>query len=144
MAKMAKSEAQIGTAPVAHPKAREFLRRADPVMARLIEAHPDFRPRAWMDAIAATGRVRHTCFSGSRPAAFSRGNAHDPVAARGELLGTAALTGGTPRCGCTDPSRQAACRLGRERRYAQSPSVSSTGALTKAPVAKLAMRCWPG
>src|SRR5437899_3320330 len=44
------------------PKAREFLRRADPVMARLIEAHPDFRPRAWMDAIAATGRVRHACF----------------------------------------------------------------------------------
>jgi len=31
-------------------------------MARLIEAHPDFRPRAWMDAIAATGRVRHACF----------------------------------------------------------------------------------
>ena len=30
---MAKPEAQIGTAAVADPKAREFLRKADPVMA---------------------------------------------------------------------------------------------------------------
>jgi DNA-3-methyladenine glycosylase II len=28
--------------------ARSQLRRADPVMARLIDAHPDFDPRAWM------------------------------------------------------------------------------------------------
>src|SRR5258708_28476062 len=56
--------------------------------------------------VAATGRVRHACFSGRRPAAFSRGNTHDPVACRGELRGTAALTGGTPRCGCTGASRQ--------------------------------------
>ena len=48
---MAKPEAQIGTAAVADPKAREFLLKADPVMARLIEAHPDFRPRAWMDEL---------------------------------------------------------------------------------------------
>jgi DNA-3-methyladenine glycosylase II len=38
-------------APVADPGAREFLRRADPVLARLIEARPDFRPRAWMDEL---------------------------------------------------------------------------------------------
>jgi DNA-3-methyladenine glycosylase II len=36
---------------VADPKAREFLRKADPVMARLIDAQPDFRPRAWMDEL---------------------------------------------------------------------------------------------
>src|SRR5258708_34332796 len=48
---MAKPEAQIGTAAVAAPKAREFLLKADPVMARLIEAHPDFRPRAWRDEL---------------------------------------------------------------------------------------------
>jgi DNA-3-methyladenine glycosylase II len=41
----------MGTAAVADPKAREFLRKADPVMARLIDAHPDFRPRAWMDEL---------------------------------------------------------------------------------------------
>jgi hypothetical protein len=34
-------------APIADRKAREFLRNADPVLARLIEARPDFRPRAW-------------------------------------------------------------------------------------------------
>ena len=38
-------------APVASREAREFLRRADPVLARLIEARPDFRPRAWMDEL---------------------------------------------------------------------------------------------
>jgi DNA-3-methyladenine glycosylase II len=36
-------------APVADRKARDFLRKADPVLARVIEAHPGFRPRAWMD-----------------------------------------------------------------------------------------------
>jgi DNA-3-methyladenine glycosylase II len=35
----------------ADPEAREFLRNADPVMARLIDARPDFRPRAWMDEL---------------------------------------------------------------------------------------------
>jgi DNA-3-methyladenine glycosylase II len=36
---------------VADPEAREFLRNADPVLARLIDAHPDFRPRAWIDEL---------------------------------------------------------------------------------------------
>jgi DNA-3-methyladenine glycosylase II len=38
-------------APVADGKAREFLRNADPVLAPLIDARPDFRPRAWMDEL---------------------------------------------------------------------------------------------
>src|SRR6266568_2719009 len=38
-------------APVASPEAREFLRQADPVLARLIDARPDFRPRAWIDEL---------------------------------------------------------------------------------------------
>ena len=38
-------------APVAGREAREFLRRADPVLGRLIDARPDFRPRAWMDEL---------------------------------------------------------------------------------------------
>lgn len=38
-------------APKASPRAREFLRRADPVLGRLIDAWPDFRPRAWMDEL---------------------------------------------------------------------------------------------
>jgi DNA-3-methyladenine glycosylase II len=38
-------------AAVADPEAREFLRNADPVLAQLIAARPDFRPRAWMDEL---------------------------------------------------------------------------------------------
>src|SRR4029077_17621031 len=38
-------------AAVADRKAREFLRNADPVLARLIDARPGFRPRAWMDEL---------------------------------------------------------------------------------------------
>jgi len=36
-------------AAVADPAAQKFLRSADPVLAQLIDARPDFRPRAWMD-----------------------------------------------------------------------------------------------
>jgi DNA-3-methyladenine glycosylase II len=38
-------------AALADPAAREFLRSADPVIARLIDARPDFRPRAWLDEL---------------------------------------------------------------------------------------------
>ena len=38
-------------APVADRKARAFLRKADPVLARIIDAHPGFRPRAWIDEL---------------------------------------------------------------------------------------------
>jgi DNA-3-methyladenine glycosylase II len=38
-------------AAIADPAAREFLRNADPVLARVIDAHPDFRPRAWIDEL---------------------------------------------------------------------------------------------
>jgi DNA-3-methyladenine glycosylase II len=38
-------------APLADRKAREFLRKADPVLAGVIDAHPAFRPRAFMDEL---------------------------------------------------------------------------------------------
>jgi DNA-3-methyladenine glycosylase II len=38
-------------APLADPKARAFLRKADPVLARLIDERPGFRPRAWTDEL---------------------------------------------------------------------------------------------
>ena len=38
-------------AAAADPTAREFLRKADPVLARVIDAHPDFHPRAWIDEL---------------------------------------------------------------------------------------------
>ena len=34
--------------PLADSAALDFLRRADPVLARLIDARPDFHPRAWL------------------------------------------------------------------------------------------------
>jgi DNA-3-methyladenine glycosylase II len=40
-------------AALADRKAREFLRKADPVLRRLIDARPDFRPRAWLDELPA-------------------------------------------------------------------------------------------
>lgn len=38
-------------APLADPEAREFLRNADPVLARLIDERPEFRPRAWTEEL---------------------------------------------------------------------------------------------
>jgi DNA-3-methyladenine glycosylase II len=40
-----------GGAAVADPAARKFLRSADPVLRKLIDAHPDFHPRAWLDEL---------------------------------------------------------------------------------------------
>ena len=38
-------------APIADRRAREALRKADPVLARPIDARPNFRPRAWLDEL---------------------------------------------------------------------------------------------
>jgi DNA-3-methyladenine glycosylase II len=43
---------RTGTSAVADPEAREFLRRADPILGRLIDAQPDFHPRAWLDELS--------------------------------------------------------------------------------------------
>ena len=40
-------------AALADPEAREFLRRADPVLARVIDARADVRPRAWTQDLPA-------------------------------------------------------------------------------------------
>ena len=57
-------------AAVADPTAREFLRNADPVLARVIDARPDFRPRAWIDELS--GLDSAAPFSSQRAAARSR------------------------------------------------------------------------
>jgi DNA-3-methyladenine glycosylase II len=49
-------------AAVADPKARDFLRNADPVLARLIDARPDFRPRAWLDELPPLDAFRTLIF----------------------------------------------------------------------------------
>jgi DNA-3-methyladenine glycosylase II len=40
-----------GASAIADPTAREFLRRADPVLRELIDGHPGFHPRAWLDEL---------------------------------------------------------------------------------------------
>jgi DNA-3-methyladenine glycosylase II len=50
------------TAAVADPAAREFLRNADPVLARVIDAHPDFRPRSWLDELPQLDAFRTLIF----------------------------------------------------------------------------------
>jgi DNA-3-methyladenine glycosylase II len=41
----------VTATPVADPEALAVLREADPVLARVINAHPDFHPRAWIDEL---------------------------------------------------------------------------------------------
>jgi DNA-3-methyladenine glycosylase II len=41
----------VSAAALADPAARDFLRDADPVLARLIDARPDFRPGAWKEEL---------------------------------------------------------------------------------------------
>jgi DNA-3-methyladenine glycosylase II len=48
---MVQSTPRMTVAAVADPAAREFLRNADPVLASLVDAHPDFHPRAWIDEL---------------------------------------------------------------------------------------------
>ena len=38
---------------LADPQGREFLRNADPTLARIIDARPDFRPRSWTTELPA-------------------------------------------------------------------------------------------
>jgi DNA-3-methyladenine glycosylase II len=42
---------RTGASEVADPNAREFLRRADPILRELIDARPDFHPRAWLNEL---------------------------------------------------------------------------------------------
>ena len=49
-------------AALADPKAREFLRKSDPVLARLIDARPGFRPRAWMSELPPFDAFRTLIF----------------------------------------------------------------------------------
>jgi DNA-3-methyladenine glycosylase II len=43
--------ARKGGSAVADPAAREFLRRADPVLRELIDPRPDFHPRTWLNEL---------------------------------------------------------------------------------------------
>jgi DNA-3-methyladenine glycosylase II len=51
-----------GGSAVADPDAREFLRRADPVLRKLIDARPDFHPRAWLNELPQLDAFRTLIF----------------------------------------------------------------------------------
>jgi DNA-3-methyladenine glycosylase II len=56
---MVRARNRTGSA-VADPNAREFLRGADPILRELIDARPDFHPRAWLNELpplAASGTL---------------------------------------------------------------------------------------
>ena len=48
--------------PLADPKARELLREADPILARIIDAQPDFHPRAWLKELPPLDAFRTLVF----------------------------------------------------------------------------------
>src|ERR1700757_900773 len=52
-------------AALADSKGRDFLRNADPVLARLIDARPGFRPRAWMDELPPLAAFGTLIFQGA-------------------------------------------------------------------------------
>jgi hypothetical protein len=57
--KLTRHEGLVMGAALADPEARSFLRSADPVPAQVIDAQPDFHPRAWLDQLPPlTGRTR--------------------------------------------------------------------------------------
>ena len=83
------------TAPaLADPDAREFLRRADPVLARIIDARPDFRPRAWTTDLPATRRLLNAYLPGHRAAAVRARDPNDPGPPRAAFRWPAADTRG--------------------------------------------------
>lgn len=112
---------------VADPKAREFLRHADPVLARLIDAQPEFHPRAWLDELPPLDAFGTLAFqvvgqqlsvSATRTIlSVSRGGSED-ICRRRRSCSRQIHRSCAP----------AACRLARARRYERSRSGSSMAA----------------
>ena len=114
-------------AAVADPTAREFLRHADPVLARVIDERPDFRPRAGSTSFPlSTPSDAH--LPGCRPAALRQGDTDDPLATRAALRRTSAVTGRAARGGSPGRCARRVCRLARARRCRRWRNGSSTDA----------------
>ena len=103
---------------LANPTAREFLRNADPILARVIDAHPDFRPRAWI---------------GELPAVDAFGTLTFLVAGQQlSVRSTRTILSRLEQRSCPQRTRtssaQAGSRHARARRCVHSPNASLTGA----------------
>jgi len=112
------------TAAIADPAAREFLRNADPVLARVIDAHPGFRPRAWIGELPALDAFGTLTFQ-------IAGQQLSVRATRTILSRLEQHFGGHLRS-CSQRTRtspaQAASRHARARRCAHSRNASRTDA----------------
>jgi DNA-3-methyladenine glycosylase II len=67
--------------------ARKHLREADPVLARLIDEHPDFGPRAWMQRLPRMDAFGALLFQIVRAAAIGAQHASNPRPAGGPVRG---------------------------------------------------------
>ena len=112
-------------AAVADPEARKFLRQADPVLAPLIDARPDFRPRAWMEDLPPLDAFGTLIFQvAGQQLSVSSTRAiisHLRTDSAGIFRRLPSCSRLTPRCCVT-----AASRLERARRCALSQRGSST------------------
>ena len=79
-------------AAIADPQAREFLRKADPVLARLIDARPGFRPRAWLDELPPLGAFGTLIFQIAGQQTLGRRDTNDRVPSPGALRRAPAVT----------------------------------------------------
>jgi hypothetical protein len=115
------------TAAIANPAAREFLRNADPILARVIDAHPGFRPRAWIGELPALDAFGTLTFQ----VAGQQLSVRAPRTILSRPSSTSADTCGHPRS-CSQRTRtssaQAASRHARARRCARSRNASLTDA----------------
>jgi len=90
---------------LANPTAREFLRNADPILARVIDAHPDFRPRAWIGELPALDAFGTLTFQVAGQQ-LSVGATRTILSRRAALRRTPAVTRGVARSGPARPPRK--------------------------------------
>jgi DNA-3-methyladenine glycosylase II len=81
-------------AALADPKGREYLRKADPVLAGLIDTRPDFRPRAWMDELPPLDAFSTLVFQVAGQQLSVKATRNDPRPAGGALRRAPSLAGG--------------------------------------------------
>ena len=88
-------------AAIADPEAREFLRDADPVLARLIDARPGLPSARLAGRAPSARRFRHARLPGRRPTAVRRFDPGDRLASRerfgGHLPSPAELLAADPQ-----------------------------------------------
>lgn len=122
-------------AAVADPESREFLRSADPVLAGVIDAHPDLHPRAWIDELPPFDAFGTLVFQviGQQLSVRATRTILARLQARfgGHMPSAAELLAADPGMNCAP----AACRPARAQLCERSPNVSSTDAS--------ATRRWP-